>query len=200
MSEKKYTSGLISQSFWFIETKKVIELLNEGKTKAEIKEICIEQNLFGAAKEYRATRMFGYVWRRVNTMDKDLIQLFIDSDLQTQKLIVLMSILKTDRLYFEFVYEVYREKIILGASEIEDADLNVFFSNKESIDENIEKWKSTTKKHLKSNYTNFMTDANLLIDIDGKKKITPPILDIEFERYLKEKGEDAIIKAFTGVN
>ncbi len=54
MTNTTYSAGLMSQSFWFIEFKKIIKLLHEGRTEDEIKALCLEENLFGAAKEYRA--------------------------------------------------------------------------------------------------------------------------------------------------
>lgn len=60
MIPEEYSAGLMSQSFWFIEFKKIIKLISGGKMDDEIKTICIDENLFGAAKEYRAKRMCGY--------------------------------------------------------------------------------------------------------------------------------------------
>lgn len=57
MVDEMYSSGLVSQSFWFVEMKKIIKLVSEGKDEHEITKICIEENLFGAAKEYRAKRI-----------------------------------------------------------------------------------------------------------------------------------------------
>lgn len=37
MVEEKYSAGLISQSFWFIEIKKILRLIREGKREDEIK-------------------------------------------------------------------------------------------------------------------------------------------------------------------
>lgn len=128
----------------------------------EIKKKCVEENLFGAAKEYRALRMAGYIITRLKAMDDTLVELFCSSDLATQKIINLITILRTDRLFFEFVYEVYREKVILGVECMEDAD------------------------------------ANLLTVINKKKTITPPILDIALERYLKATDEETMVKALTG--
>ena len=133
-------------------------------------------------------------------MDDRLVELFCSSDLATQKLINLVTILRTDRLFFEFVYEVYREKVILGTSIMEDTDVNVFFTKKEAQSDLIAGWKDSTKKHLRSCYLNFMTDANLLTVIDKKKTITPPILDIALERYLQSENEEVLVKALTGVN
>ena len=129
MIEKKYSAGLISQSFWFIEIKKVLNLIQNGKNESEIKKLCIDENLFGAAKEYRAKRMYGYIFNRVKHLDEKLIDLFFESDLATQKLINLVAIFRSDRLFFEFAYEVYREKIILGIPILEDSDANIFFKN-----------------------------------------------------------------------
>lgn len=198
-ADKPYSAGLVSQSFWFVETKKVIKLIDIGKSELEIKKICIEENLFGAAKEYRAKRIYGYILNRINHMDKFLIDLFCNSDIATQKIINLIAILKSDRLFFEFVFEVYREKKILGIPTIEDTDVNIFFKNKEVQDSAIASWKDTTKKKLRSVYFNYLTDANLLTIINNKKTITPPIIDTTLEKHLNECGESVIVKAVTGV-
>lgn len=73
MTKEIYSAGLMSQSFWFIEMKKLIKLIADNKTEQEIKEICIEKNLFGAAKEYRARRMYGYLWNRTKNLDATLM-------------------------------------------------------------------------------------------------------------------------------
>ena len=200
MECKKYSAGLMSQSFWFLEFKKAVKMRQEEMTYDDIKKKCVEENLFGAAKEYRALRMAGYIITRVKAMDDTLVDLFCTSDLSTQKLINLVTILRTDRLFFEFVYEIYREKVILGVEVMEESDVNVFFTRKEAQSELIAGWKDSTKRHLRSCYLNFMTDANLLTVIDKKKMITPPILDIALERYLQSVGEEVLVKALAGVN
>lgn len=199
MVEKAYSAGLVSQSFWFVEMKKVIKLIDSGKNEEDIKKICIDENLFGAAKEYRAKRMYGYIWNRTKKLDKALIDLFCTSDLATQKIINLIAILRSDRLFFEFMFEVYREKKILGVPVMENIDVNVFFKNKEIQSEDIAAWTDNTKRRLRSIYFNYLIDANLLTVVDKKKMITPPILDIALERYLETCGDNSIIKAITGV-
>ncbi len=164
------------------------------------KKKCVEENLFGAAKEYRALRMAGYVINLVKNIDDTMADLFCTSDLATQKLINLITILRTDRLFFGFVYDVYREKSILGVGILEEADVNVFLTKKEAQSELIAGWKDSTKRHLRSYYLNFMTDANLLTVIDKKKTIILPILDIALERYLIARNEEVLVKALVGVN
>ncbi len=200
MKSETYSAGLMSQSFWFLEFKKAVSLRQAGMGYDDIKKKCVEENLFGAAKEYRALRMAGYIVNRVKRMDDELVDLFANSNVATQKLINLIAILRGDRLFFEFIYEVYREKVILGAETLEESDVNVFFSEKERQSELVSGWKDSTKKHLRSNYMNFMTEANLLTVINGRRHITPPMMDPALEQHLHQKGEDAVIKALTGVN
>ena len=199
MAEAKYSAGLMSQSFWFVEFKKIVKHINDGKSIDEIRVLCLEDNLLGISKAYRAKRIYGYIINRVRTLDSTLIKLFCDSDLSTQKLINLITILRTDRLFFEFVYEVYREKVILGIPYMEDSDLGVFFKNKEAQSDDVATWKDTTIKHLKSNYLNYLADANLLSESTKKYSITPPIVDVVLERYLQAREETPILKAITGV-
>ena len=194
-----YSAGLVSQSFWFVEIKKIIKLVNDGMTEDEIKNLCIDENLFGTMKEYRAKRIYGYIWNRTKKLDKAMIELFCTSDIATQKVINLISILKSDRLFLEFMFEVYREKNILGINVIEDSDVNIFFKNKGIQSEDVAAWSDATKCRLRSIYINYLTDSNLLTVVEKKKIITPPILDIALERYLKANGDDTILKAITGV-
>ena len=71
-----YSAGLMSQSFWFLEFKKAVRLRQEGLDYDKKKKKCVEENLFGAAKEYRALRMAGYIITRIKAMDETLIELF----------------------------------------------------------------------------------------------------------------------------
>lgn len=197
---EKYSSGLVSESFWFVEFKQFIKLRVEGKSWDEIKELCLKDNLLGISKEYRAKRIFGYLKNRVQVLEDDLLDLFLTSDLVTQKIITLIAIAKGNRLFKEFLYEEYREKSILGIEELTASDINIFFNKKQDQSEDIANWTDITLKRLRSSYMNFLTDAGLLTVVDGKRLITPPILDIALENYLKDKGEMYIVKAVMGVS
>lgn len=194
-----YGASLVSKSFWFVEFKKIVKLVSEGKTEQEIKHLCIEENLFGAKREYRAKEIYGGVIRRIRKLDEPLFQIFLTTDIGTQKLINFIIIVQGDRLFFEFLYEVYREKIILGQKEMTQFDLNTFFSQKETQSKKVEEIKDTTKKRLGASYFNFMINANLLTVIGTKKMITPPIMDLRLEKYLEETGWKVLLKAIKGV-
>ena len=169
-----------------------------GLSDSELKTEIITNNLFGAPNEYRAKRIYGYISRRASSLDDKAIELFFNSDLSTQKIMNLICIMRTNRLLFEFVNEVYREKIILGADEIEPADARVFFNNKSVQSDAIAKLTDSTKKKVTSTIMTILSDSNLLTEQNKKRKITPPIIDILLEKYLIANGEEDIIKAMTG--
>ena len=198
MKNKEYSAGIMSQSFWFQECRQFIELLRENKTETELKMIVIEENLFGAPNEYRAKRMYGYISNRVKSVESGLLKIFLLSDIETQKLIILIATIRKDKLFFEFLYEVYREKIILGENQIGIADVDKFFIYKETQNDELLSWQDTTKKRVQSAYLTFMTEANLLRSNKKIRTITPPLVDMRLEKYLRINGETAILKALTG--
>jgi hypothetical protein len=67
---KEYSAGMVKLSFWFLEFRKVIELLNSGKTINEIKDMNIKENIF--SKGIKINKLFyeilcyhGLVMRRI---------------------------------------------------------------------------------------------------------------------------------------
>ena len=54
MEKKPYSAGAVKMSFWFMEFRKVVELLAAGKTLEEIKEMNKNENIFGAPTAARA--------------------------------------------------------------------------------------------------------------------------------------------------
>ena len=197
---EKYSSGLVAESFWFIEFKKIIMLRKDGKSWDDIRDICLNDNLLGISKEYRAKRIYGYLKNRIDVLDEGLINVFMNADLSTQKIINIIAIAKKNRLFFEFLYEVYREKLLLGVIELTASDINIFFKNKQEQDEDISKWTDVTLKRLRSTYMNFLTDAGLLTVIDKQRRITPPVLDILLENHLKDNEEMQMLKAIRGID
>ncbi len=200
--EEKYSAGLISQSFWFVEFKKIVILYKNGADYGEIKRRCTEENLFGAVSPERGRRMCGYLLRRLRAMDEKMIDIFVNADVSTRKLINLITIMKTDKLFFEFVYEVYRGKLIVGDTNIDLKDVNIFFAQKETQSDEPASWTEQTKKKLRSLFLNMLTEAGLVKWADDKKQkriVNRVFITMELENYLKATNV-SMYKAIAGVN
>lgn len=199
MAKGEYSAGMVSKPFWFLEFKKVIRLLHDGCSYDDIKYQSVNENLFSVSKAYRAKEIYNNVTRRAKALNTDMIELFCSTDLASSKIIALISVMKTDKLFFEFLYDVYREKIILGMSELTNSDINIFFKNKQSQSETVAVWTDSTLKKLRNSYTNYLCDAGILFNDAGVKKITPPVLDITLEKYLMSHNMEQYVYALTGV-
>lgn len=196
---ENYSAGIMSESPWFLEFKKLVQLYHNGLTPEEVRRTCIEKNVFGMQTERRVTSTFQYLNRRYQFMDAALVDLFCDSDLATQKLINLVAAVSGDRLFFEFLNEVYREKCILGFDALEVSDANAFFRDKSVESEELAAWKETTVTKVRGSFISFMLDANLIQKDKRRYLLTPPIPDIALERYLQYNGKESLLKAITGV-
>ena len=199
MKRKEYSAGMVKLSFWFAEFRKVIELLSNGKTLPEIKQMNVQENIFSAPTQARAIQIFNTVSTRVKGLDTSFYAVFAKSDISTQKFIALIAVMQTDSLFFDFVYEVYREKLILGIDELADSDVGIFFKNKQLQSEKVAKWTDYTLKRLGTCYKTMLMEAGLIDQGTGMRKILKPILDKALEECLKVKGMETTLRALTGV-
>ena len=132
MKRKEYSAGAVKMSFWFIEFRKVVQLLHDGKTIEEIKTLAQNENIFAAPTALRSNQIYSTVAGRIRSLDQSFIPFFLSGDLATQKLYALIAAMAYDTLFFDFVYEVIREKMIVGSNELTDSDVRVFFQEQEA--------------------------------------------------------------------
>ncbi len=199
MERKKYSAGAVKLSFWFSEFRKVITLMNSGNTLQEIKKMNLAENIFSAPTRARAVQIFNTVATRVKSLDESFYQLFSQSDIINQKLINLIAVMESDILFFCFIYEVYREKLIIGVDELTGSDFGLFFTNKQLESEKAARWTDYTLKKLGSSYQTMLLEAGLLEKVKGARKIKKPIPDKSLEDCLKANGMEKTLHALTGV-
>ena len=201
MERKPYSAGAVKFSFWFMEFRKTVQLLSEGKSFADIKKLNEETNIYGAPTKLRAQQIYSTVAARINTLDESFYPIFLSSDLAAQKLFVLTAALLHDTLFFDFVYEVVREKMILGSDELTDADIRIFFKNKQEQSEKVASFQDYTLRRLGSCYKTQLYEAGLLESnrANSTRKILKPILDIAFEHWLCDHDLGIMVKTLTGV-
>lgn len=199
VERKEYSAGTVKLSFWFAEFRKMIQLLNSDKTIEEIKALNLNENIFAAPTQARAIQIFNTVSNRAKSLDESFYKLFEVSDVATQKIITLVAIMNIDSLFFDFVYEVYREKLIIGSNKLSDSDLKVFFKNKQVQSEKVAQWKDYTLKRLGACYKTMLMEAGVSDRASGDRELLKPILDISLEKLLKNHGMELFIHALTGV-
>jgi hypothetical protein len=199
LKSREYSAGMVKLSFWFSEFRQVVQLINQGTTLHEIKALNAAGNIFAAPTQDRAIQICNTVTRRVNSLNPSLYPLFEQSDVSTQKIIAVLAIMKTDSLFFDFIYEVYREKLIMGSHELADSDIRIFFKDKQLQSEKVAKWTDYTLKRLGICYKTMLMEAGLTDRAPGTRKILKPILDRSLEDCLRNNGMELMVHALTGV-
>lgn len=199
MDEKlEYKSTIKSRPFFYIETKKAAELINKGFKEFEIKEKAKNENIFQVKTEARRSEIASIVLQRLKALDEFLIGKIVNSDVGTSKQIVIYSIIKTDRLFFEFMYEVFREKILLRDFTLQDKDFNIFFDRKKEQSERVASWDEYTFYKLKQVYIRILFEAGFIKDKKKDREIVKPIIEEEIVQHLKEIGETKYLNALMG--
>ncbi|NMB97879.1 MAG: DUF1819 family protein, partial [Clostridiaceae bacterium] len=160
--ELEYKSTIKSRPFLFRETKKAAELINKGLKEFEIKEKAKKDNIFQVNTETRRSEIASIVLQRLKAIDDFLIEKIVNGDIETSKQIVIYSIMKTDRLFFEFMYEVFREKILLRDFTLQDKDFNIFFNRKKEQSERVASWDDYTFYKLKQVYIRILFEAGFI--------------------------------------
>lgn len=199
MNRKDYSAGAVKHTFWFMEFRKVVFLRLEGKTWEEIKQLNENENIFGAPTKLRATQIFNTVSARVKSLDDSFYPIFDACDLASQKLFALIAAMTYDVLFGDLVYELVREKMIIGSNELADSDLRIFFKDKQQQNDKVAKWTEATIKKLMVTYKSMLFEAGVTNKAKDIREIYKPLPDPAMEGWMKEQGMMYQLKAIMGV-
>ena len=194
----KYSSGLTKKPFWYLESKKTAKYLLKNMDRKDIIKIAIEENIYQVESENRAKIIGNSCITRLNSLPKVIVEDIIDTDINTSKILVLISVMKNDRLFFEFMHEVFRNKIILGDLKIDDKDLNIFFDDKILQSETVASWKESNIKRLKGDYIRLLSNAGIININKDLNEIVIPLIDIKVEKDLINNNLSSFLHAITG--
>lgn len=195
----EYKSTIKSKPYLYKETKKASSLINKGLKVEEIKGKSIEDNIFQLESEARKKEVASIITARLKKLDEHIIYNIENSNIETSKILVLYAILKTDRLFFEFINEVYKEKILLKDLFIRDKDFGVFFQNKREQSERVASWSEYTFKKLKQVYIRILFESGLIVNQNGDREIRIPIIESEIKDYLYSIGDSVYLNAILGI-
>lgn len=199
MNRKDYSAGAVKHTFWFMEFRKVVSLRLEGKTWEEIKQLNENENIFGAPTKLRATQIFNTVSARVKSLDDSFYPIFDACNLASQKLFALVAAMTYDALFGDLVYELVREKMIIGSNELADSDLRIFFKDKQQQNDKVAKWTEATIKKLMVTYKSMLFEAGVTNKAKDIRQIYKPLPDPAMEGWMKEQGMTYQLKAIMGV-
>jgi len=194
----EYKSTIKSRPYLYKETKKAATLINKGIELNDIKNLSLEENFFQLESETRKKEIASIITSRLKGVDEYILNKIENSNIETSKILVLYIVIKTDRLFFEFINEVYKEKVLLKDEFIRDKDFSNFFEIKREQSEKVASWAEYTFKKLKQVYIRILFESGLIENQKGDRKIRIPIIDNEVKNYLYSIGDKYYIDAILG--
>ena len=164
----------------------------DGLSKTEINTITTDENIYQVNSINRSKRIANVTYNRMSVYTEDLLEKFTKTDVSTSKIMVLISILSTDKLFYEYMNEVFKEHKLLGDKQVSRRELDKFMEHKRIENEKIAKWSDNVVGRIKRSYFTFIRDSGL---IDENNNIKEVYIDYEIQKQLENEG----FKQFTEI-
>lgn len=150
----------------------------------------------------RAKRASRNIVRRITSLPVSVIEIFPHLDISNQKLVALLSMMLTNPLVDDFVYEVYRNEIVLGDRILEPREVRAFFIKKQMESEQVSVWTDKTTRRVMNAVLSILRDAGLLrkptSNIANGDEVLKPYLSFDLVNVMKETGLTRELAALGG--
>lgn len=185
-----YSTKLTAEPFLYNETKIIGEYLLSGENVQELKRKNIEENLIKHKKQGSVKRTNAPIFRRLEAMNKDILENFVYSDVETSKYLLVYAIMKTDKLVRDFIIEVYKDKIIMRNEYIEKYDIDRWYEIKKESSISLKNKSDITNNKAKQVIMKILQDSGMVVkETNNRFRIIKPLLNDKF-MYLLEKNND----------
>ena len=194
-----YTAKLTGEPFLYVETKVIAEYMLQGYTAEELRKKNIEENLIKHKKVGSIERTNAPIFRRLAVLNNDMLNEFVNGDIETSKYILLYAVMKTEKLVKDFIYDVYRDKLNMRLTTIDKYDISTWYEEKKSTSNFLQQRSESTSEKLKQVIMKIMQDSGLVKKEKDKFTIIRPLLSEKYIALLNSCGDYDYAKAIGGL-
>lgn len=194
----KFTANLTGEPFLFNETRSLANSLVSGEDINSLKKRNLKDNLIMHKKQASLKRVTPPIFRRLSIISPAAMKILSNGDIESAKLILLVSIAKTDRLVGDFLNDVYAEKIALKASKITKSDIERYFESVYQEEPFLRDRTDQTKAKLKQQLMKIISESGLTKKIGSDFEVTRPSLTNKLSNQLIADGDARYIKILGG--
>lgn len=195
---KKFSAGAVKYGFWFPEFVSVLNWVMNGDDDIVIRQHVMVENPFELPSEARRQNVTTCLLNRVHAVPEPMQTLFVSTDTENQRLIVLISIMKTDPLIELFILDCFKEAVVLGDEVLEDYELDSFFSHLQVQREDVASWQPATIERLKNTIRNYLRSAGIAQGTGEELRLRRVLMDTRLVTILQDMGNQNYIYALTG--
>ena len=188
--------AITSENFYLTEIRSVARaLIRDWSRKEKLKEFLLDENLLDADTESNFNKKFLSISKRINGLPKKLIELMSEEDSDIGRFLNLYAICSCERIIFEFMNEVIRNKYRVSDYYFFESDFREFMIQKSEEDDTVNSWSEAGKKKVIVKIKNFLIEGNFLRKEEEHYRIIKPIIPNYILNILEEYGDNKILKA-----
>lgn len=194
----KYSTALTGEPFLFNETRILAGFLVSGEEMITLRKRNLTENLIMHKRMGSLRRVTSPIFRRLSVISPAAMQILADGDLDSAKIILLVSIAKTDRLVRDFLINIYSDKLDMKLSKIDKSDIERYFESVYEEEPYLRDRTEQTKAKLKQQLMKIMVESGLADKQSSDFLVTRPNFSNKLANQLVADGESEYIKILGG--
>ncbi len=198
MNKKPYSSAIKKTPFKYIIAKKIAKLILNGLDRNEVLEKCYIDNYIEIDSVQRRKEITNVIFERLIQLDDYLLHQFYYGDVITSKFILVYAIAKCDSLFFEFLFEVYRDALLNDRKYISIDDFEAFFESKKESDTIVSEWGHFTIDQLSKGYRNILVESGLGYRVKRNIAVEKAMIHPEVQEYIRLINDKEYLQALLG--
>lgn len=198
MNKKVYSSAIKKTPYKYPIAKKIGKLIFDGLDRNEVYQKCFDENLIEIESEPRRKEIVNVIYERLCVLDNYLLSEFCNGDVATSKFLLVYAIAKTDPLFFDFLFEKYREALMSDRNYLSIDDFDNFFDSKKQTDVIVAKWGKFTLQCLTKGYRNILVDSGMGHRERKNIVVNKLMIHPAVEEHLDLIGDHDYVKAILG--
>jgi len=191
-----YNGCLTAEQFLFYEMRIVSKQYLAGQPIEEIIEYIKKDNLFQYPTERQVSRLARACYKRLLALDNEkLVYEVASAPTDVAKQINLYSMMRYNRLVWEFMTGLVGEKYRQQDLSYTRRDVNVFFSRLQEQNDDIAIWREQTITKLKQVLTKCLIETEMLDSVKDTA-LNPIFISSELEIGIRENNDLTALSAF----
>ena len=170
----------------------------DGLDYDEVFKKSFNDNYIEIESEQRRREITNVLYNRLSCLDEYLLSFFYKGDVATSKFILVYAIAKTDALFFDFLFERYREALLGEKHYLSIDDFDEFFTAKAQTDLIVAKWGEHTLFCLKKGYRNILVESGLGTRERRNIVVQQMMIHPEVEEHIAAIGDKEYLRAMLG--
>lgn len=199
MNKKPYSSSIKKTPLKYSISKKICKLILEKLDRNEVYDLCFNSNYVEIDSLERRREVTNVIYERLLNLDNYLLNQLYNGDINTSKFILVYAIAKNDSLFFDFLFEVYREALLNDRHYISIDDFDDFFEIKKDTDVIVASWGHFTIDQLGKGYRNILVESGLAFRDKRNIVVSRAMIHPDVEEHIKLIGDGEFLQAMLGV-